>query len=176
MRSPGVQGLGLDVGAQRAASGGGGGGGTSNLLLWTEALDNAAWSKNIGVTPDASANPFPPGDGTSTADLCTFVAANRFILQSSGIVAASGGAVLNITPTGTWTRYVRDTVFDVGTYTLSVYVQGVSGLGTLRLTLDVAGGVIEAKITATGAASVANIWGWQLETGGTATGYVPRTT
>lgn len=174
MRSPSALGLGLDVGAAPVAPAPPGG--ASNLLLWTEAMDNAVWSKNASVTPDASANPSPPGDGSSTADLCTFVAANRFILQSSGIPATSGSAVLNITPTGTWTRYVRDTVFDVGTYTVSVYVQGVSGLGTLRLVLDVAGGVIEAKITAIAAASVANIWGWQLETGGSATGYVPRTT
>lgn len=180
MRSPGVQGLGLDVGAKRAASGGGGGGGTSNLLLWTEAIDNAVWQKNlVTVTPDFAANPNPPGDGSSTADACAFGGANRFMAQAiaTTTAGASNSQAINPVP-ATWTRISVSTTFDVGTYTASVYVQLVSGLGSLKLVLDGngAGGTIRAQLITQTAAVVALVWGWQLETGGTATGYVPRTT
>jgi hypothetical protein len=150
---------------------------TQNLLRWTEAMDNAVWTKiAVTVLADAAANPNPPGDGSLTADNCSFVGSNRFLRQTTAIAAASGSNATSFTPTvGVWNQFTSTATFDTGTYTLSVFVQGVSGAGTLRLNLTVLGGFIDCNLQSTNSL-ICNVWGWQLETGPTFTTYIPRTT
>lgn len=171
-------GLGLSLGVPHAASSGP----ASNLLLWTEALDNAVWTKGaaVTITADAASNPAPPGDGSITADLVTFGGANRFLKEASAIATVDGGAsgTLNINPVPlAWTRFqISCTFSDVGSYVASVYVLLSAGAGTLRLSLNGSGGFVTVTLTSITAAVSAYVWGWQLETGALATGYVPRTT
>lgn len=149
--------------------------GTTNLLLWTEAMDDAVWAKFVvTVTPDSAANPSPPGDGSSTADLCAWGGSSRRLSQTTGITAATGTGSQLVTASGSWTRVTKTVAFDVGQYTASVYTQSVTGAGSVSLFLDVSGGFIRASLLSNNVVSF-NVWGWQLETGAVATDYVPRT-
>lgn len=139
-------------------------------------MDNAAWTKiAVTVTPDVIANPNPPGDGTLTADSCSFVGSNRFLRQTTTIAATTGSGNASFTPTvGVWTQVTATTAFDTGTYTLSVFTQGISGVGALKFGLSVLGGFIDCNLQSTNSLICA-VWGFQLEVGGAFTTYVPRT-
>jgi hypothetical protein len=170
--------VGVAIGLQQQI-GGGSSAPVGNLLLWTEHLDNAAWGKVVvTVSPDAAANPNPPGDGSSSADQCSFASGNRRIEQVTGLATAGASNLTNINPVpGSWTRYSVSTTFpDIGALTASVYVQHVSNSGTLRLGLDNSGGFVRTYLLSVTNAVAVNVWGWQLETGASATAYQPRTT
>lgn len=149
-----------------------------NLLLWTEAMDNAAWAKTgVSVTADLANNPNPPGDGSATADACDFTASGRILRQVTSLAASTGSSVADIDPVPAgWTRFSTTATFDIGQMTVSVYVQHVSNVGTLRLFLNIIGGFVSASLISQDDAVVANVWGWQLEAGASATAYTPRTT
>lgn len=152
-----------------------------NQLLWTEAMDNAAWTKTtfLTVTADLAPNPSPPGDGSSTADQCAYANFSRRLSQTTTL-ACSGAelAMTNINPVpASWTRFNATATFTgLGDLVASVYVQFISGLGSLRLDIDVVGGFIRCSLLSVGGAVAANVWGWQLESGATPTAYSPRTT
>lgn len=169
----------LGVGLGRAVGSSGEVGPAENLLTWTEELDNAVWSKNVvTVTADDAANPSPPGDGSTTADLCSWGGATRHILQNTAI-ATAGLASFSTTfaPPAVWERKSVTGTIDGTNYTASVYVQDQSVSGnSLRLFLEDPTGVIRVRLLSIGGALAAHVWGFQLEVGSSPTTYVPRTT
>ena len=151
---------------------------TGNQLLWTEDLTNAVWVKAaITITADATANPNPPGDGSTTADLAAWSAASRNLQQATAISAISGGGSATFLPSwAIWTRQEVTAVIDGVDWVASVYVMDQAGMGNnLRLFLEVALGVIRVRLTSLVGPVGAYVWGWQLETGTTAGSYTPRT-
>jgi hypothetical protein len=149
---------------------------TMNLLKWTEAMDNAVWTKiAVTVAPNTVASPSPPGDGSLVADTCSFVGANRFLRQTTAIAAATGSNSASFTPTvGVWNQFTATAPFDTGTLTLTTFVIGISGAGGLKLNLTVLGGFVDCNLQSTNSL-VVGVWGWQLETGAVFTTYAPRT-
>lgn len=142
-------------------------------------MDNAAWTKiAVTITPDNIANPSPPGDGSATADLCAFSGANRTLSQTTTIPATTGpGTSTDFTPAVTFNREFHTAAIDGVNYVVSVYVQDQGALGnTLRLSIQVVGGFIQARVVSSGGSVSAHIWGWQLELGTVPSAYIPRTT
>jgi hypothetical protein len=148
----------------------------ANFLLWTEALDNPAWTKgpSVSIVPDQLAE---PANGAMTADEALFASANRNLSQLTSIAATSGSASRIDTPPVNWSRTVLTAAFDIGTYTLSFYMQrGPTNIGQVRTFLEVAGGFVQVRVQSFGGAVDAYMTDWQLEAGATASSYVPRTT
>jgi hypothetical protein len=153
----------------------------TNRLLYSQELDNAAWTKVLGVTVSANADTAP--DGSTTADLVTFTTTNgNRIEQDSGVAAVDGV---------TWTG----SIWLKGSGTISIATSTTTGVGgstepTITLTstwtrytatVTLAGGatgnVRFMIIWRTGrTATEVTTWGAQLETGSTATAYIPTTT
>lgn len=139
-------------------------------------MDNAAWTKVVvTVTPNDAASPNPPGDGSSTADLCSWGGANRTLSQTTTIAATAGSGAMSFLPAATWNRETATVAIDGTSYTLSVYVQDLGATGNqLRLFVDVAGGFIRVRLVSLDGTSAAHVWGWQLEQSATATAYQKR--
>ena len=137
----------------------------TNLVLYSEQFDNAAWVKtDCTVTPNTTANPI---NGALTADTVVFNGANDQISQT----------------------------FNVSNHTFSVYVKGtagetiVVGFGAGAATLHTLTGDFD-RVSATGSsaffvyigtfagatARTINVFGAQLETGDIATDYLATTT
>lgn len=166
---------------------------SKNLLTWTEAFDNAAWSKvNATVTADASVAP----DGTTTADKlianttldqhrCDQTPSSTAVAQTFSVyVKAAGygfvGLRLNLT----------GALFDLSTGATSNVSAGITaqstsvGNGWYRCSITKATGVANdvCRINISDGSAVAPnftgngtdgifIWGAQLEVGSTATDY-----
>lgn len=147
----------------------------SNLLRWTEALDNAAWTKGTGVSVLAD-QLSEPVNGAATADEVLYVLGNRNLSQLTTIVATVGTATAIITPSVLWGRSTLSATFDTGAYTLSFYMQrGPTNLGQIRLVLEVVGGFVNVRASSFAGSVDAYMTDWQLETGSVATVYQPRT-
>lgn len=174
MRSPGVQGLGLDVGAKRSASGGGGGVG-ANLLQWTEQFQNGVWVVGgvLTVTPNAATDPL----GGSTADLIAFLDLDSStILQTS---AAAGTFTATSTVANTTTLWARYSVTK-SAVCFSVWLRSLLG-DPILLSLSTVGGLVRCGLfDPSGGGPSIFAWGAKLEAGATATGsaatYGMRTT
>jgi hypothetical protein len=171
----------------------------SNLLLRSQELDAASWTKsNAAVTADASAAP----DGGTTADRvastatasvavqqsatvgATFATASVFVKKGSGATEANVFRLRNMTTSNTLLEVSID--HDGGGVT---YVTGTSGAtlsaaadGWRRLALSATTGVNAGDSlrfdvcfvgTAASAGAHAAVWGAQLETGRWASAYAP---
>lgn len=151
-------------------------GSRTNLAKYSEALDNAAWSKVNDTT--VTANQSAGADGNTAADRITFT---------------TGG-------TGSPLRQGSLTIVNGTTYTVSAWVQSISGGTSLRFNL---GNSVSGDITITGTptryttqivadataasngwldleslsgAAVMDVWGVQMEAGTFASSYIPTTT
>lgn len=171
----------------------------SNLLLRSQELDAASWTKsNAVVTADASAAP----DGAMTADRvasaatasvavqqsaaagAAFATASVFIKKGSGATEANVFRLRNMTTANTLLEVSID--HDGGVVT---YVTGSSGAvlsaaadGWRRLALSAVSGVSSGDSlrfdvcfvgTAASAGAHATVWGAQLEAGRWASAYTP---
>lgn len=139
-------------------------------------MDDAVWTKVVvTVTPDDAASPNPPGDGSSTADLCFWSGANRTLAQTTTVAATAGSGATSFLPAATWNRESVTVVIDGASYTASVYVQDQGATGNqLRLFVDVSGGFIRVRLVSLDGSSAAHVWGWQLEQSASATAYQKR--
>jgi hypothetical protein len=148
----------------------------TNLLLRSEEFDNASWSSFLSASVAANTTQSPTG--LTTADTVTFGAnADSQIYQSATLTAAQ--------------------------YTFSVYAKTASGTGSFRFgyyngssalvssnntvttewqrftwtfTGAAAAGNIKIQNGSAGTAGSIYLWGAQLETGTSATPYIPTTT
>ncbi len=157
--------------------------GRRNLLTYSEAFDNAAWTKALGgaaLAPVVTANQDTAPDGTLTAD--------RVVFDLNGGTASGDISSLEFTPSasGAYTAsfYARTTdgtskvlrvvgpggaggnVTITGTWERHTLVDGVSAGANLRIRLR---GSASGEGTATSASIY--IWGAQLETASSATAY-----
>lgn len=84
---------GVDVASQFVPNGGVAKQTLSNMVIYSEQLDNAAWTKHGGVTV-ITANSIAAPDGTTTADLATIGAlggaATRYIYPTAMITVVNG--------------------------------------------------------------------------------------
>jgi hypothetical protein len=155
-------------------------GGRRNLLLQTEAFDDAAWTKTSGsITATNIADPI----GGNTADAFTSSGANGYLSNFTGVAVQSGGTYVASVwlklPSGT------DTIFLAITSPSFDILQSVNCSVTSswqRFTVSGSVGANTAVRLLIGAAStigvgeVVYLWGAQLETGSTATPYQRVTT
>jgi hypothetical protein len=168
----------------------------TNLLTYSEALDNAAWVKNGGASITANVSTAP--DGTVTADRLTVVTGASDSLESPGVSITSGTAytatarlllgtsatvTLNMSNAAAWSGGVNPSA----TVNLSTgAITGVAANTTAKVE-TLPGGWFAVSITATAAAtttsslrvvpvssaSTTSVWGLQLEAGAFATSYIP---
>ena len=145
-----------------------------NLLLWSEEMQQAAWTQTGDVTVSANAGLNPAGD-ENTGDDLSFGAVNARHGQTTSIAATTGAAVfLNITLTGSYAPKSLSGTFDGTTYYLSLYIFEPSAGGSdIQLRLEIVGGFLTASLRDTGDDPVVRVWGWKLETP-TLTDYVKR--
>jgi hypothetical protein len=155
-------------------------GGRRNLLLQTEAFDDAAWTKTSGsITATNIADPI----GGNTADAFTSSGANGYLSNFTGVAVQSGGTYVASVwlklPSGT------DTIFLAITSPSFDILQSVNCSVTSswqRFTVSGSVGANTAVRLLIGAAStigvgeVVYLWGAQLELGSTATPYQKVTT
>lgn len=165
--------VGITPALAAAASGGVPAPPAENLLLWTEALDNAAWTTSAGsvaVTANAAAAPAE----TITAESLEFSPNARFG-QTSSVAATAGAFAFHTYDTVvTWVRASVTGTFDGVAYTFSIYLWGAGFVVQLRL--ERVGGFLRCSLSDAGDEAIVLAWGAQLEVGGVATPYVPRTT
>lgn len=140
----------------------------SNLLLFTEQLDNAVWTKaSVTVTADAATDPL----GGATADRIVGSSIASTVTQASSVSAASGSGAQVYALTTSWVRYSVTATFDVGQYTFSCWLKEASGGGSdYSLLLLVSGGKITVRLRDGGDGVTLHAWGAKLESGATPTG------
>jgi hypothetical protein len=154
-----------------------------NLLLWTQAFDNAAWSTSGGVIlPTITANAATAPDGTATADVLVWagattsygigqqitptadilVAGQRFTF-SCWMKVASGTANLSLLLEDQAFGFVTTTAF-----ALTTSWQRFSITGTM---LSTSTGIKAFLYNPSSAAATYHVWGAQLEAGNVCTPY-----
>ena len=133
-----------------------------NLLLWSEEMQQATWSKtSCTATANVGTDPL----GGATADEVAFAATG--VLAQTTIAATAGAtAQVLISLADSWaTRHTLTGVFDGITYLLSVWVREPSGGGAeLRLQMHRVGGFVVCSLRNTGDDPTVLVWGWKLET------------
>jgi hypothetical protein len=164
----------------------------ANLLLYSQQLDNAAWTKvNATVTANATVAP----DGTSTADTLVEDATNNFhnIVQTAGTVGVVETFSAYVKPAGrSWIAFQcgssvayfnvsTGVVGNLSSATASIQNAG-NGWYRCSMTMTRAGGTGTGVLlaSANGTASYTGdgisgvfLWGIQLEAGSFATSYIP---
>lgn len=117
-----------------------------NLLLWSEALDDATWTKtSCSVTPQAAVDP----GGMNTAEAMISAAPGAALRQVTTTAAAAGAAVTAVLAFGF--SYARGSVtgtFDGEVYTFSIYARdtGVALEPAVTLRIDRSGGFLRCSI------------------------------
>jgi hypothetical protein len=166
-------------------------GARTNLLVRSQEFDNAAWVKsNATVTANVGAAP----DGTTTADQVTATGADGYIIPSSSLFAAAGGATFVYSvfakagTATTITLLLGATANYVGTFNLSTGVASTSsanttvsmtnaGSGWYRCVLTCAAvasiGYAEAQIGRVASGLTFSLWGAQLEQASFQSSYIP---
>lgn len=134
-------GVGLSVGLAGAPQTGAGAEPNPNLLLWSEALDNAVWTANgAAVTANAANDP----DGQSTAERVAFDPEGN-VSQVTPVAATTGDPVgATKTAGAALARFDITGVFDGTTYRYSVYAKG-AGVN-FSMSLFRSGGFIVARL------------------------------
>lgn len=138
-------GVGLSAGLGGAAQGGGAPASPNpNLLLWSEALDNAAWTK-AGAMVNAN-TALDPGGVESTADEIVF-AASGSVRQVTTTPALAGDPVfVSASPTAEWGRFSISGTFDEAVYVFSVYIRDPSASASVTLRIDRSGGFLRCSL------------------------------
>jgi hypothetical protein len=128
-----------------------------NQLTFSEQFDNAAWVKsNATVTANAGAAP----DGTTTADQVTTTGADGYIIPSSSLFAAAGGATFVYSvfakagTATTITLLLGATVNYVGTFNLSTGVASTSSANTTVSMTDAGSGWYRCVLTCAAVTSI----------------------
>lgn len=144
--------------------------GPKNLLLWTEAFDNAPWTaSNCSVVPNAATDPL----GGVTAETATNLSAAGALFQVSTTTAGTGAATSeDVGVSAIWARRSVTGSFDSKPYVFSLYLKNPAG--ELRLTLDRSGGFLRCLIRDIGDETVYDVWGAQLEQSASPTEYEKR--
>jgi hypothetical protein len=158
-----------------------------NLLTWTQAFDNAAWTKQVGgsgVLPVVVANAAAAPDGTVTADLMTFstpAGGSDYSIVTSSTISTVAGK----TYTGSL-QIKASSGADVGKRITLWHVNAGASVQQITLTADwqyvartenaftTTGNFRFGLYPVTGGSSgtvSVHIWGAQLELGSTATAY-----
>lgn len=165
-------GVGLSVGLAGAPQSGGAAEPNPNLLLWSEAFDNAVWvATSATVTANATNDP----DGFPTADGAVFTAGAGALAQTSQTAATSGStASLVITLPGAWTRRELTGTFDGLAYTFSAWFLDNGSGADVLLRIQRSGGFLVTRIADVGGGASFFAWGAQLEQAAAATAYVKR--
>lgn len=170
VRSPSSPGVGVGIGGSPVVEEPGA---NPNLLLWTEAFDNAVWTAtSAAIVADAVADPF----AVLTAETVTNSAGGA-LRQISGTASTTGAAATALVDTGgEWIRRSVSGTFDSLSYTFSVYLRDGTGGGipSLRLRLDRSGGFLRCSIEDAGDEAIYHAWGAQLEQAASASTYQKR--
>lgn len=146
----------------------------TNLLLWSEAFDNAYWSKSTGVTVTANTTVAP--DGTTTGDTV-----------SGGTAEAAIQRIYNVTASTVYTSsfYVKS----LGATSIQIQLRDASTGVMSSVSSDpaISGWQrLDVKLTTGSATSQMNVrvgladgdfavWGAQLEVGSFPTSHIPTT-
>jgi hypothetical protein len=151
----------------------------TNLLLWSEQLDNAAWAKVLAATVTANSDTAP--DGTTTADTINFNATDGNRIEQTSSVVALNGITYAF---GVWLKGSGTINLNVGTSS------GVGGQTEPNITLTSVWTRYTAAFTAnspTGnvraliiwrsgnTATAVKAWGAQLELGSAPSSYIATT-
>lgn len=175
---------------------------TTNLALYSNALDNAAWTKSgTGVTANAATAP----DGTATADRMVPTAGGGTHSFAQSVTVSAGRATFSVYAKADQVEWLAIQLVYTGDNPVSYFNVADAELGTvatgsaatstievlaggwrrLRISVNVPGGGFAANVYAcsgnAGGSYVANgtdgiyLWGAQIEQGGLATNLVPTT-
>tara|TARA_R100000781_G_scaffold103332_1_gene66949 strand:- start:2329 stop:3501 length:1173 start_codon:yes stop_codon:yes gene_type:complete len=152
----------------------------TNLNLYSEELDNAAWGKSdVTVTANNITSP----DGTTNADKCETLSGPAQMYQAISVAANT---------TYTWSFYVkRGTMTDLGVKVLNLggdpdyvpaasYYSQTSASGWTRVSFTFTTGANGGNsyfypINASGVTGTVYLWGFQLEQYSHTTSYIPTT-
>jgi hypothetical protein len=138
----------------------------TNLVLYSEQFDNAAWFK---ASTTVTANYAPSPNGSTTADRIVFTSSSSYVLQSfSGIYTAS--IYVKGTAGETIKFGVGNNVAQGAMFTFSGDWQRIVNVGSVSTTL-----IFFSNFNSATATDFL-VWGAQLETGDIATDYIPTTT
>jgi hypothetical protein len=139
----------------------------SNLALYSEQFDNAAWTKsNITVTANAAISP----DGYTNADLLNFTSVSNYIDQSGTIVSGT---------TYTVSCYVKSAVASAQSFKIYGNANKTSDFLSATQEWQRFSYTFTADSTAMSAGLVSSsliqiyVYGFQLEAGASATSYIP---
>lgn len=135
-------GVGLSVGLAGAPQSGGAAEPNPNLLLWSEALNNAAWvASGATVTANAANDP----DGLPTAERVAYDAEGSLSQTTDVLVAAGDPASATKLAGAALERHDITGTFDGAPYRFSVYAKGADA--NFSMALFRSGGALVVRLS-----------------------------